>query len=126
MLMNHLENNEIECALRAISDMISRSERAQAKFAVGSPQHTLQVNRIHALRMAHSLVLHARDEAVALPEITELERAKAPLASLISKSEKAQGKLDENSWQFKMLRDNLSALRLASKLLERALCGALL
>ena len=42
-----------------------------------------------------------------------LPEALRPLASLISKSEKAQQKLASGSWQHTMMRDNLRALRLA-------------
>ncbi|KAB8145822.1 hypothetical protein F8S13_01720 [Chloroflexia bacterium SDU3-3] len=41
-----------------------------------------------------------------------------PLASLISKSEKAQQKVAEGTWQHRMLHQNLRALRLASALLQ--------
>lgn len=46
-----------------------------------------------------------------------LPEALRPLASLISKSEKAQQKLAPGSWQHTMLRDNLRALRLARVLM---------
>ena len=49
---------------------------------------------------------------------SELEEALRPLASLISKSEKAQRKLAAGTWQHAMLRDNLQALRLASALMQ--------
>lgn len=41
----------------------------------------------------------------------DLARAIPPILSLISKSEKAQQKLSPESWQHKMLADNLHALR---------------
>jgi hypothetical protein len=47
----------------------------------------------------------------------ELEQARAPLASLLSKSEKAQQKLTPGSWQHSMLAANIAALRLAMSLL---------
>ena len=47
-----------------------------------------------------------------------------PIASLIRKSEKAQRKLAPGTWQSKMLRDNLRALRLASALMTRPAGGA--
>jgi len=106
-----------ENALHAIADMTARAQKAQAKFAVGSSQHTLQVNRIHALRVAEALVAQKPDAYTD----ADLERARAPLASLISKSEKAQGKLKEDSWQHRMLQNNLAALTLASRLLEARL-----
>ena len=48
----------------------------------------------------------------------ELLAAQRPLASLISKSEKAQQKLAPETWQHRMLRDNLQALHLASALMN--------
>jgi hypothetical protein len=47
----------------------------------------------------------------------ELQQALRPIASLISKSEKAQQKLATGTWQYKMLRDNLKALRHAAMLI---------
>lgn len=49
----------------------------------------------------------------------ELQEARRPIASLISKSEKAQGKLAPGTWQHTMLSDNLEALRIASALMNR-------
>lgn len=48
----------------------------------------------------------------------EWQEALRPLASLISKSEKAQQKLAAGTWQHALLRDNLKALHLASALLN--------
>ena len=48
----------------------------------------------------------------------ELQEAGRPIASLMSKSEKAQQKLAPGTWQHAMLRDNLKALRLASALMN--------
>ena len=47
------------------------------------------------------------------------EEALRPIASLISKSEKAQQRLATGTWQHGMLRDNLKALRIASALMDR-------
>lgn len=48
----------------------------------------------------------------------ELQEARRPIASLLSKSEKAQQKLTPGTWQHTMLRDNLKALQIASVLLN--------
>jgi hypothetical protein len=48
------------------------------------------------------------------------QAARRPIDSLISKSEKAQRKLAEGTWQHARLRDNLHALHLASALMRRA------
>jgi hypothetical protein len=49
----------------------------------------------------------------------ELQEALRPIASLISKSEKAQQKLARGTWQDTMLRDNLKALHIASALMNK-------
>jgi hypothetical protein len=48
----------------------------------------------------------------------ELQEARPPIASLISKSEKAQQKVAPGTWQHTMLRDNVKALRIASALMD--------
>ena len=49
----------------------------------------------------------------------KLQEALRPIASLISKSEKAQQKLAPGTWQHTMLRDNLKALHIASTLMSK-------
>ena len=51
--------------------------------------------------------------------IDELQEALRPIASLISKSEKALQKLAPGTWQHTMLRNNLKALQIASALLKK-------
>ena len=48
----------------------------------------------------------------------EMEKVLCPIASLIGKSEKAQGKLAPGSWQHAMLEGNLKALRIAFRLMS--------
>jgi len=50
----------------------------------------------------------------------DLQEALRPIASLISKSEKAQQKLAPGSWQHTMLQGNLTALHIALALMNRA------
>lgn len=50
----------------------------------------------------------------------ELQEARRPIASLVSKSEKAQRKLPPGTWQHAMLRDNLKALRITLALMDNA------
>lgn len=54
----------------------------------------------------------------------ELQAALRPLASLISKSAKAQQKLAKGSWQHAMLSDNLKALNYASALMNSEIQAA--
>ncbi len=112
-------------ARAAVADMMHRTEAAQRKFAAGTAQFTLQKNRLHALSVARDLLARAETgDDMRLPYTKQdLERAVAPLASLISKSEKAKTKLAPDSWQENMLAANLSALHLALPLLDNALAG---
>ena len=47
---------DLQAALRAFAAMRNRSEKAQAKFAPGTSQHTLQRNRLRAFRTAEALI----------------------------------------------------------------------
>lgn len=47
---------DLEAALRAVASMIARAEKAQAGFAPGTSQHSLQRNRIQALRVAEAVI----------------------------------------------------------------------
>ncbi len=110
-------------AIQSIAEMIDRSEKAQIKFEPGTSQHTLQKNRIKALYISSSLVAKelAKNDATVDFTKEDLEKAVAPIASLISKSERAQTKLTPDTWQYRMLRRNLNALYIASPLLTKEL-----
>jgi len=121
--MNDFTKTEMEEALSAITSMISRTEKAGEKFTQGTSQQTLQRNRLLALNIASSLILNELGDSNGLECYTkeDLKKALAPIASLISKSEKAQQKLTQGTWQHTMLSNNLKALYIASPLLTKAL-----
>lgn len=121
--MGEFGRKEMEEALEAISSVIHKAEKARVKFAEGTPQHTLQVNRIKALQVASALISKELAEGNVADSHTkeDLEKALAPIASLISKSEKAREKVPEGSWQHRMLTQNLKALHIALPLVKRAL-----
>ncbi len=121
--MDDFTKKDMEEALQAISSMICRTEKAKEKFAQGTSQYTLQKNRLKALNIASSLILKELAESNVMDCYTkgDLEKARAPIASLISKSEKAQKKLAKGTWQHTMLSNNLKALYIASPLLTKVL-----
>ena len=121
--MEDFTEKDMEEALRAISLMIIRTEKAKEKFAQGTSQHTLQKNRLKALHTASSLISKGLAESDSVDCYTEedLKNALAPINSLISKSEKAQAKLAQGTWQHTMLGNNLKALHIALPLLMKAL-----
>ena len=121
--MNDFTEKDMEEALQSIASMINRTEKAKEKFLQGTSQHTLQKNRLKALHIASSLIskrLAERDTVDCYAE-EDLKIALAPLTSLISKSEKAQAKLAQGTWQHTMLNNNLKALHIALPLLTKAL-----
>jgi hypothetical protein len=56
---NNFTRDDVREALRAFDAMIRKVEKAQAKFLPGTSQHTLQRNRLKALRIASSLLTDA-------------------------------------------------------------------
>jgi hypothetical protein len=52
--------DQLRDASRAVDSMVARTEKAGAKFSPGTSQHTLQRNRLCALRVAQAFI---RDEA---------------------------------------------------------------
>ena len=62
--MKNVTNEDMNEALRLILSMINRSEKAQGKFSQGSSQHTLQKNRINALKISFSLIENALDNSI--------------------------------------------------------------
>ncbi|MGC4119619.1 MAG: hypothetical protein QM765_34610 [Myxococcales bacterium] len=55
--------DDLKQALDALASMISRTEKSQAKFSPGTSQHSLQRNRLKALRIAQALVKTRLDHA---------------------------------------------------------------
>ncbi len=121
--MDDFTKKDMEEALLAITSMISKTEKAKGKFAQGTSQHTLQKNRLKALNIASALILKELAESDVLDyyKKEDFKKALAPIASLIRKSEKAQKKLAQGTWQQTMLSNNLKALYIASPLLTKAL-----
>lgn len=109
-------------ARKAVSSMISRTETSKVKFKQGTSQHTLQKNRLKALTIALDLINAELGQGdVTSHTQDDLQRAVAPIESLISKSEKAQKKVSPGTWQHAMLDSNLKALHLVLPLLEERL-----
>lgn len=121
--MSDFTKKDMEEARLAIASMLRRTGEAKEKFAGGTSQHTLLTNRLKALDIASSLISKELKQSNDIDYYIkgELEKALAPIASLLSKSEKALSKVAQGSWQHAMLSNNLKALRIASPLLIKAL-----
>jgi hypothetical protein len=53
---NTFSRADLQEALRSLDSMIGKTETAQAQFPPGTSQHTLQRNRLKALRIAEALI----------------------------------------------------------------------
>lgn len=60
--MENYTKEELEEALRAITSLINKCEKAQEKLSQGTSQWTLLKNRIKALRISSSLINKALEE----------------------------------------------------------------
>lgn len=54
--MDKFTKEELQEALRAIDSTINKCEKVQPKLKEGTPQHTLLIRRIKALRIAVALI----------------------------------------------------------------------
>lgn len=86
----------------------------------GSSQQSLVKNRIKALKIAEM----ACEEDMKMTQLSEIysnkeiEDAIAPIQSLINKSEKVMLKVKPDSWQYKMTKRNIGALKGALEILK--------
>jgi hypothetical protein len=65
--------DELGAALIAFADMTDRTEKSRSKFSAGTSQHTLQDNRLKALRVAESAVKKARSGALTLDWLSDVK-----------------------------------------------------
>lgn len=102
-------------ALPMVQSLIARCEKFQPKFAPGTAQHTLLVNRIAALRLAQCLLsgtagVHAR---------RELENALPPIRSIAAKCEKACANVPPGTTRRTRFEALIGAMDTASACIER-------
>lgn len=110
---------ELEEALKLISSVISRCEKAQVKFNEGSAQHSLLKNRIKAMYISKALITH--DDPISQYTSKELADALPPVVSIISKCEKAQLKFAEGSSNHKRSMEMIKAMKLSEALIAEEL-----
>lgn len=53
--MGMTKGEDLQEAVKAFADMVDRTEKSRTKFLPGTAQHSLQRNRLEALRMAQAL-----------------------------------------------------------------------
>jgi hypothetical protein len=102
-------------ALRVVSSMIGRCEKAQLNFAAGTSQYTLLTNRIKALYIARSLMVDEKDIfEYTLEEFTDsLPR----ISSIVSKCEKARQKFAEGTLNYRRFEKLITAMSISRSLI---------
>ena len=114
--MKQYTKQELEESLKLVSSTIKNCEKMHPKFAEGTSQHTLLKNRIQALHIAKSLIIG--ETIVDKYTKEELEKGMAPVASIISKCEKAYIKAVEGTSTHTRLKKTIKAMNIAKSLIE--------
>lgn len=104
-------------ALKPILSLISKSEKAQQKVAPGTWQHSMLGANLKALHIALDLMNEDANF-----EQDELKVALESLASMIEKTEEAQTRFAAGTSQYTLLKNRLSALRMAETHVSDAQC----
>jgi hypothetical protein len=109
--------NELQDAIQPIASLISKSEKAQQKLAPDTWQHRMLRDNLKALHIA-SVLMNKEPEAQRYFSQDDLHEALHALASMISKTQKAQAKFTPETSQHTLLRNRLKALRIAEALIK--------
>jgi hypothetical protein len=111
--MGKYTREELEEALKIISSVIMRCEKAQTKFVEGTSQYMLLKNRLKAMYISKSLIVGENGKFTK----EELIKALRPVSSIISKCEKAQQKLAEGSAHYIRFIDLIKAMGISRSLI---------
>lgn len=112
--MNDNVPADMQEVLRPIASLLSKSEKAQAKVAPGTWQHTMLDDNITALRIAQSLMTaDSSDEHDFSSE--DLRGALDAISSMIDRTEKSQARFEPGTSQHTLQRNRLKALRSAQE-----------
>lgn len=113
--MEKYMKEELEKTLQIVVATISKCEKIQPKFAEGASQHTLLKNRIKALYISKSLIM--KDNNIGNYTKEELTEALRPVASIISKCEKAQLKFAEGTSHYTRFNNIIKAMTISKSLI---------
>lgn len=109
------QQEEIQHAITYVENTIHRCEEMIGKFIEGTSQHTLLVNRIHALKVTYTLL--TKEDKVFT--IKELQRAVAPIDSIIQKTKKAQMKYERGTTTYRRFQPILDAMNICETVLNQ-------
>lgn len=113
--MGKYTKEELKEALRVVSSTISKCEKIQLKFKEGTSQHTLLRNRIKAMYISQSLITN--DHIIDEYSKKDLIEALRPVASVISKCEKALSKFAGGTSNHSRFRNIIKAMDISKSLI---------
>jgi hypothetical protein len=113
--MRQYSRDEIVNALQVVSSTITKCEKIQPKFAMGTSQHTLLKNRIKAMYISRTLI--TEDSEIVRYSKEELNDALKPVVSIINKCETGQRKHDMEAPQYKRFQKIIDAMNISKMLI---------
>lgn len=102
-------------ALKIYAATIQNCQRLQPKFAPGTAQATLLVNRIAALQVVSALV------SGQVPSLPQMTASVAPIQSIIHKTTVARAKYAPETAMYRRLTPMIAAMTLGLKVLQTTL-----
>ncbi|MCC3866641.1 hypothetical protein [Terrisporobacter mayombei] len=115
--MDKYTKEELKEALNVVTSSIKNCEKMHPKFEEGTSQHTLLKNRIKALYISKSLIEEENIKEKYTKE--EMEKAMAPVSSIISKCEKAKIKAVEGTGNHTRLTKIIKAMYISKYLITK-------
>jgi hypothetical protein len=114
--MLNYTTEELSEALQVIASTIAKCEKSQLKFKEGTSQHTLLRNRIKALYIANALITN--EDIIDKYTREELMESLRPIASIISKCEKAQAKYEQGTTNYNRFNTMINAMYISKAYVE--------
>ena len=115
--MSKFTNQQIEDTLNMINSLIINCEKIQPKLKEGSPQLSLNKNRIKALYISKALVTNQEHNYTQ----EELLKSVDQVTSIIRKSEKAMINAKEGTGTYTRLKKIIDAMTIALSYIEDAI-----
>ncbi|MDV4150776.1 hypothetical protein R0131_07995 [Clostridium sp. AL.422] len=115
--MNKFTNKQIEDTLNMINSSIINCEKIQPKLKEGSPQLSLNKNRIKALYISKALITNERHDY----KKEELIKSVAQITSIINKSKSGISNAKEGSGTYTRFKKIIDSMTIALLYIEEAI-----
>ena len=115
--MSNFTNQQIENTLSIINSLIINREKIQPKLKEGSPQLSLNKNRIKALYISKTLITNQKHDY----KKEELLKSAAQITSIINKSKSGISHAKEGSGTYTRFRKIIDSMTIALSYVEAAI-----